>query len=494
MLFLEIRKNRKLAAKRNPMYDKNRFAKFLIYLGIAFWAAYLLFLGVMLSFALREGFPNMEPYHILNQVLVFFLVLDFLVRFIFPDPIQEIKPYLLLPVARRKVLGTFLAISGLEPFNLFWLFFFAPFALLTVTRFYGLTGVIGYLLGIWLLMVMNCYWSLLIRVLKKHRFLHLLWAVLVYGILALLEFLPEKGWVSRFCMDWGEGCILWNPLSFLAVLAGIAVLVYINYRVQLRMIKMEVARTETTKVSRRNWTGFLDRFGTIGDYMRLELKLIFRNKLPRNQFWGFMVLMGMFAAALAFQVYGDDSYMNNFVCLYCYCILGTMSLNQLMSAEGNYIDGLLVRKESIYHLLRAKYYIHCTFLILPFAFSLIPVIEGSIPLLMSVAYMLFTAGVVFAAMMQVAVTNSKTTQLNQTAIGKQQPNNMYQFITAIDAFTVPLLINKLLALMLGEEAAYWALIVLGLAGIVTHRWWLKNIYQRMMKRKYQNLEGFRNTR
>ena len=44
----------------------------------------------------------MEPYHILNQVLVFFLVLDFLVRFIFPDPIQEIKPYLLLPVARRK--------------------------------------------------------------------------------------------------------------------------------------------------------------------------------------------------------------------------------------------------------------------------------------------------------------------------------------------------------------------------------------------------------
>ena len=146
------------------------------------------------------------------------------------------------------------------------------------------------------------------------------------------------------------------------------------------------------------------------------------------------------------------------------------------------------------NLLRAKYYIHCTFLILPFAFSLIPVIEGSIPLLMSVAYMLFTAGVVFAAMMQVAVTNSKTTQLNQTAIGKQQPNNMYQFITAIGAFTVPLLINKLLALMLGEEAAYWALIVLGLAGIVTHRWWLKNIYQRMMKRKYQNLEGFRNTR
>ena len=31
MLFTIIRRNEKLAAKRSPMFDKNRFAKFLIY-------------------------------------------------------------------------------------------------------------------------------------------------------------------------------------------------------------------------------------------------------------------------------------------------------------------------------------------------------------------------------------------------------------------------------------------------------------------------------
>ena len=62
MLFLEIRRNRKLAARRSPMFEKNRFAKVFMYCGIAFWAAYLLFIGVMLPFAFQESFPGMEPY------------------------------------------------------------------------------------------------------------------------------------------------------------------------------------------------------------------------------------------------------------------------------------------------------------------------------------------------------------------------------------------------------------------------------------------------
>lgn len=108
MLFLEIRRNRKLAARRSPMFEKNRFAKVFMYCGIAFWAAYLLFIGVMLPFAFQESFPGMEPYHILNQGLVIILAIDLLIRFMLPSSIQEIKPYLLLPVPKRKVIFTFL--------------------------------------------------------------------------------------------------------------------------------------------------------------------------------------------------------------------------------------------------------------------------------------------------------------------------------------------------------------------------------------------------
>ena len=67
MLFLEIRRNRKLAARRTPDVRKEPFCQGFMYCGIAFWAAYLLFIGVMLPFAFQESFPGMEPYHILNQ-------------------------------------------------------------------------------------------------------------------------------------------------------------------------------------------------------------------------------------------------------------------------------------------------------------------------------------------------------------------------------------------------------------------------------------------
>lgn len=110
MLFFEIRKNRKLATRRSPMFEKNRFAKVFMYFGIAFWAAYLLFIGAMLPSAFQESFPGMEPYHILNKGLIIILFLDFLIRFMLPTPVQEIKPYLLLPVPKQRVILAFLAV------------------------------------------------------------------------------------------------------------------------------------------------------------------------------------------------------------------------------------------------------------------------------------------------------------------------------------------------------------------------------------------------
>ena len=82
MLFTIIRRNEKLAAKRSPMFDKNRFAKFLIYFMVAYWAALLLLMGVTLPSAFESSAPNMESYHILNQGLIYVLMADFLVRFV----------------------------------------------------------------------------------------------------------------------------------------------------------------------------------------------------------------------------------------------------------------------------------------------------------------------------------------------------------------------------------------------------------------------------
>ena len=81
MIFNELRKHGRLAAKRHPMYEKNKVAKILGYVMGAFWAGYLIFFGTTFAFGFSDMVPNREPYHVMNAVvLIFILALDFLLR------------------------------------------------------------------------------------------------------------------------------------------------------------------------------------------------------------------------------------------------------------------------------------------------------------------------------------------------------------------------------------------------------------------------------
>ena len=106
MIFNELRKHGRLASKRHPMYEKNKVAKIFGYIGVAFWAGYLIFFGTTFAFGFADMVPNREPYHVMNAVaLIFILALDFLLRIPFhKTPTPEVKPYLLLPVKRNRII------------------------------------------------------------------------------------------------------------------------------------------------------------------------------------------------------------------------------------------------------------------------------------------------------------------------------------------------------------------------------------------------------
>ena len=214
MLFNELRLHGKLAAKRHPMYEKNKIGKYIMYASFIFWGAYFIFIGIGLAKAISTEVPNMEAYHILNSGLIFALALDFVIRFPFQKtPTQEVKPYLLLPVKRSRILDFLLLRHGLSSFNLIWLFLFVPFAALTVFPFYGISGVLTYSIGIWLLMVFNGYWYLLCRTLINEHIWWVLLPIVVYSGIAIAIFIPKTGFISNFFMNLGEGYIEGNLLT-----------------------------------------------------------------------------------------------------------------------------------------------------------------------------------------------------------------------------------------------------------------------------------------
>ena len=495
-LYKTIKQNQELAAKRHPMFEKNRFAKFLSYFMVVYFEGIFLLYGVGLPIILEETFPGMEPYHMLNKGLIFILAADFLIRFMFQKtPDQEIKPYLLLPVKRTSVIKCMLLQSATSSYNILcWLGFILPFAFISVFRFYGWSGVIGYLLGFWLLMVLNNFWYLICRTLINEKWYFMFFPLLVYALIILPEFIFDTDVLSTFSMNFCEGFILWDWSSFVLTLVAILILLYVNIRMQIHYMYNEISKVEDTKVEKVNEYKFLNRFGEVGEYMRLEIKLLTRNKVPRKQFYMGLFIMLSFSALLSFTEVYDTSFMKQFICIYNFAVLGVMTLGSLMASEGNYLDGLMSRKESLYTLLRAKYYINCIILVVPFLIMLIPITEGKITFLMAISYLCFTAGFIFAVVFQLAVYNNKTVRLNENILGRNQGGNFFQSLIVMIAFFVPILINNLLIALFSEETALVIMLLIGLALMATHTLWLKNIYHRFMKKRYQRMQEFRDSK
>ncbi len=494
-LFNDLRKHNKLAAQRNPMYEKNRFAQFFLVFGALFWVAYLIFMGTMLAFSLKNSTINFEAYQLLNMALPVILSIDFLMRFpIQKPPTQEITPYLLLPIPKKQVIN-FLLLRSIPHFmNFFWLFFFIPFSLFTVTTYYGLSGVLLYNLGIWLLLVINNYWYQLCRLLISENLFWILLPLIFYAGLALLIFLPDESPVGYFFRAFGDYLIEGKLWVFLLVILCIALLFLVNRFVVNKLIYSETSKSQdTTKVLSISSYSYLEKFGEIGEFMRLELKLLLRNKRCRSSLRNIAIVVILFSGLISFTPAYDGFFMSNFIALYAFISFGTVILTYIMSYEGNYMDGLMTRKESVLNLLKAKYLIYSLGTLIPFVLMIPAVVMDKISLLKLFSFSFFTIGFVYFFLFQLAVYNTKAIPLNTTVSGRQSSTGI-QTLVSMCAFFIPLAFYSLAQTFWDETYSLWLFLIIGLLFILTSNLWIKNIYTRFMKRRYENMNEFRNTK
>ena len=113
---------------------------------------------------------------------------------------------------------------------------------------------------------------------------------------------------------------------------------------------------------------------------------------------------------------------------------------------------------------------------------------------MMFAYMFICSGMLYFMLFQLAVYNKQTLPLNSKITGKNSVENGMQLVIEMLALFLPLALVAAMVLLFDDTTAYWTLIVIGLLFTVTHPFWLRNVYSRMMKRKYENLEGFHASR
>ena len=132
-------------------------------------------------------------------------------------------------------------------------------------------------------------------------------------------------------------------------------------------------------------------------------------------------------------------------------------------------------------------------LLVPLGFSLMPIIEEKITWMTAIGCMLFASGVVFPFLFQLAVYNDSTIHLNEK-LTKAGRDTKVQMMMSAAALFLPMFVMYALVQCFNDQVAAISMITIGLIGTVLHPLWLRNIYKRFMKRRYQNMDGFRNSR
>lgn len=494
-LYKMLARNQRLHSRRHPMFEKNKIMKMFSYLFISFWAVYL----VALSVSTHTYFSGTtrEVFDWVDGCLAWFLCVDFMIRFAMQEtPAQNIKQYKLMNIPSRLLLNTFLLRMGLQPYNLFWGFYFVPLSLMCLPQYYGAWGVAGFLLGWWAMFMLNSYWYLLWRTLINRNILFVIAPVAFYAIVLYFGYFfdEDNSWTLLGSAYFMRGFCTWCPSRWLAVLLLAIPLYAVNYHLQKAAIYVEIAKTEVVKQFKTRNMLFLDKFGVTGEYIKLELRSTMRNLVVRKQFITGSLCMLALCSLLSFsQIYDNVPFMRVFICMYSYTCLGVMTLTTVMCAEGNYIDGLMVHKEMVLSLLKAKYYFQCLVLIIPFLFTIMPVAEGKMSILTSLGCLFFTSGAVFPFLFQLAVYNDSAVDLNRK-LTRSGRDTKVQMLMATAALYMPMLVMYLLVEGFDSETAAWTMLSIGAVGTAIHPLWLTNIYRRFMARRYDNMEGFRSSR
>ena len=483
-LYKLLRKNINLSYRRSPAFEQNRWAKVLMGFGGLMFVAYLILYGVLIGMA-ADGEPGLL---IISMLII--LPIDFLLRFIFQTtPSMMVKPYILLPISRYSAIECFLISSHISGFNFLWLGLFIPFAIIVLCAGASFLTTLYVLVLALLMIIINSQVYLFFRTLINRNILWIIPALLVYGIPFIPSLITMSTKTLEHTLDAMEkySTAWWLLPLALLMLCG---LFMVNRHFQFKYVYEEISKQKEKQLKRVSQFAFFNRFGIIGEYLKIELKSNLRNKTMKQRCIMSLTMVVIFSSIVAYTSTYDNPMMTNFWCLYCFSIYGMTALIKIMGQEGNYISLLMTQRENIISLLKAKYWFYCVVLVIPFLIMLPAVYTGKFTLLMLFAYMLLVAGLIHFIIFQLAVYTKQSIPLQQKVTGKGNFENGIQIVIELAALFIPAIIVGLGYLTVGLTTTYIFMCVLGLVFIVTYPWWIRNIYNRMMKRRYENIEGF----
>ena len=493
MLQRELQKHQWKAFVRHPAFQKNIILK--VFMGICFaiLGAEFFLLGLFLDRLLLQTGLGDNAIDIFNSALLYLLLFDFTIKYIFKKlKSMQIAPYLTLPVKRKNLFNFLLIKEFSNIWNLYFLFLVVPFAFRSITPDFGFFATLSYIIFFYSLCIGN---SLLVNaadyISKRKAWFVIIPFIAVAAIIGIAV-IPDIHF-GVFTVKLGQWILHHNLLVWICQLLILAGLWLWNLSLMREGLYRELQGKKVSSKSRMFNISFLDRFGEIGNFINLEIKMLWRAKRLKQQLFA-LVIMLFFFYFILYSSAASQSY--NFFNLLFFGIFSLGGLGLIMSqfmftAESSFFDGLMARNHSLINMLKGKYYLYVAYGFLVALLMMIPVAHGKLTFLFVISLFFYTSGLVFFGMFQNAVYNKSYMDLFDGGMMNWKGTSGNMVVTTLLGMLLPFILVFIIHVIFSLKVTCYFMLITGLVFTLTHNIWLKWIYKRFLKRKYTNMEGFR---
>ena len=276
---------------RSASFATNLALKILIGFLVAYFMIVFLALGVGAYFILKK--MDLEPLATVNQFLIYYFVFDLMIRLMIQKiPVLNIRPLLILPIKKPTIVHFSLGKTALSFFNTVHAFFFVPFSIVLLIEGYDVLGVICWHIAVLCLVYINNFINIILN--NKDNLFSVFLVIIV--LLAGSQYYHIFD-ITQYTAPFFQGLYEIYGLFMLPLILLIA-LYYVTFNFFKSNLYLDAGLSVKSEIAKTENLTWLNQFGTIGTFLKNDIKLIKRNK--RSKTTVTMSIMFLFYGLLFF--------------------------------------------------------------------------------------------------------------------------------------------------------------------------------------------------
>jgi hypothetical protein len=263
------------AFTRSASFGANLAMKILIGFLMVYFSIIFIGTGVGAFYILKE--MNLEPLITINQFLIYYFLFDLVIRLLMQAiPVLNIKPLLVLPFKKTTIVHFSLGKTAVSFFNWAHALFFVPFSVVLIIEGYDILGILFWLIAVFSIVYINNFLNIILSNIDK-LFVVFLAIALALGAAQYYKLFDITFYAGPVFQDFYAA----KGLFLIPVLVLIGLYLF-TFRYFKNNLFLDAGLSKKEDIATTENFVWLNQFGTLGTFLKNDIKLIRRNKRSKT--------------------------------------------------------------------------------------------------------------------------------------------------------------------------------------------------------------------